>query len=539
MNIAVRHLRHRRWPDSSNRFRFCMIVALALLVVVFQLSLLITGRGSTNSRVSSYDNTPQQALLSKNMLFRSVVHAAPYEAVTTLCIGIPHRPQLVVADDGAFVRQLRATILASHQLRRVVFYITTRGEDGMSGATRMARELVQGTTSTADNDSNIAEHDVVMESMQPFALADNATLGSMMNHMLMQFTTRDGVALYRCSHLLLLDPSHVPTNKHFLPTMLRDIHIDNAVGATCSSIFGASTNATNPLAIVYQPQRYVGYNVTRSSSSLSLQGAVVRRNTMTPDETTERTPQFEMQKKHRKPVPVHLLSSYCMLVDLRELMTRTHTMSNALQIPHSIAIEPTDVDVSFLKEDRHTTIEKLTYWSTVLAEHLNRISANALKTLPEAQRNLLRRAFQTSLDAQHLLTSLVLTPVQTTAGDNATEHWKKTCNKSQSLESVFCMARKTAEQMRAAAQPSALSSDLHPPPEEHIGWSLSLVLYDLLFGTREVTNGHDGNVFIASQDATCAVAADFAQTDVSSMTSLTNHFRNVHQNSLSRLLLTI
>jgi hypothetical protein len=423
-----------------------IVSLLVIMLMVVQLPLLLGGRLDCKGRPCG--SSPAVLFRSSKTILRA--------AATQLCVGIPLRQEDAV--DDSFLKGLRSNFAGDLGVEKVVIFVTTRGESRVNEAIRISRELVV-------NDPTI-QTKAVHEALQPFALADNATLGTMINHMLMQFTRSRGDEA-SCTQILLLDPSRIPATSSFLRTMLRDIRTSDAAAATCTTHYNAPTisSATSELGSVLDRGFYLTMDPRAHLP------AVTRIDYGKRESAGSHTNQASVSS-------VQLVSPHCMLINLKTIRKRAGAGGAVmLQIPDAVAGEATVVD-SLLG-----ALEQLARWNALLSSELRKITPReVMKSLPEPQMAAVRRAFSVSHDAQRALEAVAGSAIDASVVNAPTNGLIESCQglaHTQPIESLDCVAGMVKAHMQSALRLTT-ELPLSSPPEEQVGWSLSLAIYDLL-----------------------------------------------------------
>jgi glycosyltransferase involved in cell wall biosynthesis len=396
---------------------------------------------------------------------------------STMCVGIPLRHEGHV--DAVFINQLRASIHIADAPKTIV-YVTIRGP----GPTHEAIGLMHGLMNT----SNIAPPGAStlreVTALQHDMLPGNATLGDMINKMLARFTED---AMVPCTYVMLLEPSRVPMKHTFLSTMIRDLKSTGAVAVSCTT-YRSQAAGVKELPTIFDR----GFNVSLGQSSGKTRPTMSRAC-------------FGMTRRDarsREASSVQFLSPYCLAINWKTLSTRTRSTSAAkhrhrqrLQIPAKIASEVTLVDTllqgSSSGVETIRSVEILHIRQQVLSNELARISVMALKQLPDSGRQTVRQAFNTVLESQRLLKDLhgehwishnfsIINPA--TAQADEALLLKCRDHGASIIASIECMNRHTSTQFQTAHRWMWYKSTT--PPEEHVGWSLSMVIRDMIGGTN-------------------------------------------------------
>jgi hypothetical protein len=419
-----------------------IVSLLVIMLMVVQLPLLLGDRLDCKGRPCGS---------SPAVLFRSskTIRAA----ATQLCVGIPLRQEDAV--DDSFLAVLRSNFAGDLGLEKVVIYVTTRGESRVNEAIRISRELVVNDPTTQTK--------AVHEALQPFALADNATLGTMINHMLMQFTRARGDEA-SCTQILLLDPSRTPATSSFLRTMLRDVRTSDAAAATCTTHYNAPTisSATSELGSVLDRGFYLTMDPSAHLPAVTRIDFGKREGSGSPNQSVS---------------SVQLVSPYCLLINWTTMTKRAGAKGPVmLQIPVAVAGEATLVD-SLLG-----ALEQLASWNALLSSELRKITPReVMKSLPEPQMASVRRAFSVLHDAQRALVTAAGSALPASLVNAPTDGLIESCQghgHTEPIESLDCVAGMVKAHMQSALR---LTTELpSSAPEDQVGWSLSLAIYDLL-----------------------------------------------------------
>ncbi|CUG87687.1 membrane-associated protein, putative [Bodo saltans] len=548
----LRLFRFRRKPMLP------ILAGLFMFMSLLQLSVLTTRRTATGctqtrrGRRWSYSDSMEvdatlhdDELLTSDapLLLRSSFHAA--RSPTTLCIGVPLRDEATVADtrflDALQVNAFDGRIGHS----RVVFYVTTRGQHLLDSAVNVSRHFVRYDGGKAGTPLRF---NGAVDVLRPTALASNATLGMMINQLLVPFTSNgnSGSGAERCSHILLLDPLLTPVGDSFVHTMVKDIKGSDAVAATCTTHWHHHNNSSSSTEASQNQTEYFvvvdrGLNVTlneknsasSTTPSSSSPHAVVTRNdfgvvrTRLDDHDTHRE-----KEGHRA---VHVFSPYCVLIDWAEIRKRSAAVATqqapegerkerkrqrvGLQVSAVVAAEGTVVDVLLHRASELFEIsDVLTQWTELLAAQLARLTPKEMRELEDVHRRTVRKAFKTSLDAQQVVASITASSsnVHKRSSSLVTNQqqllWNSCGNAHPSttttVESIHCVAVKAQEQMKlwhdTLSQQAVEEIPLFVPPEDHVGWSLSMAIYKLLFRSNVTMTSPAAPPLVASS-APCVI----------------------------------
>lgn len=461
----------RQLQKSKKANVLSLIVSLLFIIAVAQVSLLAE---RLDCRMRSCGGP--KLLAPPVVLFRtSSVVAKRGADASTICIGVPLRQEDAI--DDVFLRKLRSNLFDEDlQSQRIVVYVTTRGEHKLEEALRISRELLrQDSVVLLKNRHHRPK--IVIEALQPFALPENATLGTMVNHMLLQFTRtqQEGFEEAPCHHILILDPTRVPTSSSFLRTMIADVASSSAVAATCTTYRGGSAA---PPSNDRGPVLDRGFNFTIDRKSQSRQPMVNRIDF----NVSEGTPRAEVSA-------VQLISPYCLLIDWSVMKKRVVTPRSSqgtsalqLQIASPVAAEATALDTYMI------ALEDLKRWSQLLVTELTKVSSReVMRSLQETEREVVRKAFSASRDAGRLLHSLAGSEEEAFMIDGHTSSLSTKCHEqqqegqtlSQPINVIKCLSTMVDHNMNAAeALLTVPASSM--PREEQVGWSLSLRMYELL-----------------------------------------------------------
>lgn len=373
----------------------------------------------------------------------------------------------------------------------MILYATTRGQCCTREAEKISRWLVDTNITLRDKMSK------VFDAFEPHAMSANATFGEMVANILERFSD----TALTCSHIMVLDPSRMPLGRSFLDTLLGDMEASSAVAASCTTL-------REPPVGIHEPRHVFdrGFNVSLGQSG-GKTSPVMARNYFGFSHRDGRAREWE---------PIHLLSPYCMLVHWSTIKDRAKPLTSAtapeenmaalsLTIPHRVASAITLIDTLLIGASTAVetirAVETLHLRQKFLSAELSKISVLTLKKLPDTGRTIVRQAFNTVLESQKLLKDLhgdswasrnfsIINGAPAAENDKAMKACRQNGTASVTIN-IECVTHLVLDQFNIAHR--WLSYKAVTPPEEHVGWSLSMLVHEMY------SNGGAPPLFIASK----------------------------------------
>jgi glycosyltransferase involved in cell wall biosynthesis len=476
-----------RWARSKGVL-LRMSLFMVFVVCLLQLMLHFYRTQSTRSTPSWPAPTTFLPVVSHgiNMPAESTASERALNTIfpnTSLCVGIPLR-QVDPVDD-AFLFALRDAIEFVN-LTRIVLSVVAQ-DNGSGGGNEASSRVLQeiGASSLYG-----LRH---VKSLRPIHSVANATLGTMLNMLLEQFLSVNnlgGNSSSLCSHVLLLDPSRTVIKRSFVATMIRELESANAYAASCTTFRNGGSGS--PPHIFDR-----GFNVSLGQSFRSTRPTISR----------EFFGYSSKDVRLRDASPIHFLSPHCILLNWHRIIAASpNHVHPPLQVPADVAAESTLTELilqDFHTSDRLRVMDVLQLHQKRLGTELSNITLAVLRSLPNAGRAAIRQGFKILVEAQSLLAGLHgkhwesrnmsarLGPLTITE-DSAMTLCRVFQTEANTTAWLQCLTTLVAAKMDDVKEWVKRKGFL--PPEEHVGWSLSMAI-------RGLVNRSKSTLFVASTAA--------------------------------------